>query len=324
MAIVQHLQEISDEDRAKALLPLIKETVDGWGSTDSFDTRASSRDFAARTIMRTFFDLPKFNPHEFAIALDRIIDRMTNNIVKRPPSKEEAANYEQALVDMRVCIDIIIQESTSDTSILTSKNFSDVEKRSLIFVLFFAGLDTTGTLLNFLLWKLGKEENLCAQFRSLSSPDEEIRFIKNIVKEGLRMHSPAPIQGRYPREPLAINMTHENRTTSHYVVRPPEGLLYVPEIEAFNPKFFSRPNQFNPSRYPDENRAFDKIAFFGGGPHLCPGRNLALFEIEQLLLYLLQNYNPNTLSPDTLSFSSLMVRKAVSAQVSLTSLTNAS
>ncbi len=307
--IVSYITNAKDE-RDSLIFDLIEETLPTWAREASIDGRKASRNFAMKVILGLFFNRRDIETDRLQEALDCIVHRMTNNILRSPPSPAEMAAYQEALALMRTTIELIVAEEDSLSILAELADGTPLQKKSLAFILLFAGVDTTATLINYLLWKLGTDE-------ALQNPERT----KEIIQEGLRLHSPGPLVGRYPREPLIVQMKHEDGTMTKQTIHPGEGLVVVPKLAALNPRLFHDPTLFNPSRYtshPEEARAFSGLTLFGGGPHLCPGRQLALYEVEQLFLRLATDYRIKTNGPDELTSGSLIIRKGASANVTIT------
>ncbi|PNX72789.1 beta-amyrin 11-oxidase-like protein, partial [Trifolium pratense] len=72
----------------------------------------------------------------------------------------------------------------------------------------------------------------------------------------------------------------------------PKGWKVMPWIRAvhMNPQYHSNPEEFNPARWNDFNSTKGTFLPFGWGRRLCPGRDLARFELTVFLHYFLMNY----------------------------------
>jgi cytochrome P450 len=74
---------------------------------------------------------------------------------------------------------------------------------------------------------------------------------------------------------------------------PPGSLLMMSHIfKNFNPNVFADPNEFNPERFlePRKERK-SEVSNWGGGIHLCPGKNLALEEAKIISATIIRNYD---------------------------------
>ncbi|MGK7898496.1 MAG: cytochrome P450, partial [Xenococcus sp. (in: cyanobacteria)] len=61
-----------------------------------------------------------------------------------------------------------------------------------------------------------------------------------------------------------------------------------------HPEFWDNPEQFNPDRFlPEKIKQRPKFAFFpfGGGKHICIGKNLALMESSAILAAIMQRFS---------------------------------
>ena len=66
-----------------------------------------------------------------------------------------------------------------------------------------------------------------------------------------------------------------------------------------NSEFFPEPEKFDPSRYEDSN-TFPPFAFvpFGGGPHLCPGKEYARLVILTFVDNVVKRFKWEVILPD--------------------------
>ncbi|CAJ2663909.1 unnamed protein product [Trifolium pratense] len=80
----------------------------------------------------------------------------------------------------------------------------------------------------------------------------------------------------------------------------PKGWKVMPWIRAvhMNPQYHSNPEEFNPARWNDFNSTKGTFLPFGWGRRLCPGRDLARFELTVFLHYFLMNYKLELKNPE--------------------------
>ncbi|XP_027907218.1 beta-amyrin 11-oxidase-like isoform X2 [Vigna unguiculata] len=65
-----------------------------------------------------------------------------------------------------------------------------------------------------------------------------------------------------------------------------------------NPKYYPNPEEFNPSRWDENNVRAATFLPFGAGSRLCPGNNIFKYEISIFLHYFLLNYKLEETSPE--------------------------
>lgn len=79
-----------------------------------------------------------------------------------------------------------------------------------------------------------------------------------------------------------------------------------------NPKYWTEPDKFNPSRFLSSNNSyneniknnnFDKNSFmnFGGGLRMCPGKQLAFIQLKMLVVLLYSRYKFDIITKDPLT-----------------------
>ena len=235
-----------------------------------------------QSILELFFNLSDIDPDPLQKALDCVVDKLTNDIVRKNSSKEEKVAYEKSIQILREGIEKILTSRDIDNSILGAvPKYTELQKKALIYILLVAGVETTGTSINYLLWKLGQE-------KTLSKED-----IRQFIDEGLKNHTPAPIIARYSKEPHKITVHYSNGNQKHFSIGANEGLLIIPEL------------------FPKDAKL--DTFLFGGGSRRCPGNTFALCEMQALLECIIDHYHIMTISPknkENLDSSCLMTRKS--------------
>ena len=125
-----------------------------------------------------------------------------------------------------------------------------------------AGHDTTAAGMAWLLFVLAHEPGLSDQVAA-----GDLHFAEQVVKESLRLYSPAPV--------VFIRQATEEVEIAGYRV-PPGVWVHLPSfVIQRDPAWFPNPDRFDPTRdYPP-------FAWFpfGGGPRLCLGIHFAMLEM---------------------------------------------
>lgn len=165
----------------------------------------------------------------------------------------------------------------------------------------FRGTDTVAILLEWILARMVLHPEL--QSKAQSEIDEvvgnnrqvcegdlpKLAYLRAIVKETLRMHPPGPLLS-WAR--LAIHDTH----VGHHLV--PAGTTAMVNMWSIthDPEVWSDPLEFKPERFMQEEEGFNimgsdlRLAPFGSGRRVCPGKAMGLATVELWLAILLQNF----------------------------------
>lgn len=131
-------------------------------------------------------------------------------------------------------------------------------------------------------------ENIVGSSRVVSDSDiPNLPYLQAIVKECLRVHPPGPLLS-WAR--LAI---HDVHVGDHFV---PAGTTAMVNMWAIthDEKVWSDPEMFKPQRFIDEDVSVMgsnlKLAPFGSGRRVCPGKAMGLASVHLWLAMLLQSF----------------------------------
>ena len=163
----------------------------------------------------------------------------------------------------------------------------------------FRGTDTVAILLEWILARMvlhpeiqlkaqAEIENIVGSSRVVSDSDiPNLPYLQAIVKECLRVHPPGPLLS-WAR--LAI---HDVHVGDHFV---PAGTTAMVNMWAIthDEKVWSDPEMFKPERFIDEDVSVMgsnlKLAPFGSGRRVCPGKAMGLASVHLWLAMLLQSF----------------------------------
>ncbi|XP_050460258.1 cytochrome P450 9e2-like [Cataglyphis hispanica] len=189
------------------------------------------------------------------------------------------------------------------------KNDPSVHKMTLddiisqVFIFFFAGFDTTSTLMCFVAHELAINreiqdrvreevqqhiaENNEISYESLS----KMTYMDMVINETLRKYPPMIVIDRFctksyelpPSQPGCKSVTVESGSTM---------IISVYGLHR-DSKYFPNPDKFDPERFSEENKG-NIVPYtylpFGHGPRKCLGNRFVLMETKILIAHLLQKF----------------------------------
>ncbi|KAI7746168.1 hypothetical protein M8C21_016246 [Ambrosia artemisiifolia] len=182
---------------------------------------------------------------------------------------------------------------------LESENkFSDDDMIAVLWEMIFRGTDTVAILLEWILARMVLHPDIQAKAQTeidrvtgnlpvTDSDLDNLPYLQAIVKETLRMHPPGPLLS-WAR--LAIQDT----VVGPHVV--PAGTTAMVNMWAIthDERVWSEPNRFNPDRFLAEDVAIMgsdlRLAPFGAGRRVCPGKTLGITTVHLWLAQLLQKF----------------------------------
>ncbi|MCE3216941.1 hypothetical protein HAX54_009585 [Datura stramonium] len=177
---------------------------------------------------------------------------------------------------------------------------SDSDMIAVLWEMIFRGTDTVAILLEWILARMVLHPDIQAKVqreidqvvgtdRAVSDSDlPNLPYLQAIVKETLRVHPPGPLLS-WAR--LAI---HDTCVGQHLI---PAGTTAMVNMWAIthDEKIWSQPEEFVPERFLEEDVAIMgsdlRLAPFGSGRRVCPGKAMGLATVQLWLAQLLQGFN---------------------------------
>ncbi|MED6196647.1 hypothetical protein PIB30_049393 [Stylosanthes scabra] len=171
--------------------------------------------------------------------------------------------------------------------------------KAIIQDIFAAGGETASTTINWAMAEMIKDPRIMQKaqvevreiFDLSGRVDEtyidELKYLKSVVKETLRLHPPiALLIPRESREACEINGYHI----------PVESKVIVNAWAiGRDPKYWDEPERFYPERFIDSTIDYKGSSFeyipFGAGRRMCPGSTLGLINVELALACLLYHFD---------------------------------
>ncbi|KAK9106786.1 hypothetical protein Syun_022797 [Stephania yunnanensis] len=180
------------------------------------------------------------------------------------------------------------------------EGLSESDMIAVLWEMIFRGTDTVAILLEWILARMvlhpdiqskaqAEIDRFVGGHRPVSDSDlPNLPYLQAIVKESLRVHPPGPLLS-WAR--LAI---HDVHIGNNFI---PAGTTAMVNMWAIthDENVWSEPNAFKPERFLNENVGIMgtdlRLAPFGAGRRVCPGKALGLATVHLWLAQLLQNFN---------------------------------
>ncbi|CAG9811404.1 unnamed protein product [Chironomus riparius] len=182
-------------------------------------------------------------------------------------------------------------------------NWTDEHYMAQGFIFFFAGYDTTQTLLQVTTYSLAKNKDV--QQKLIDEVDEvvaslgdasisyetlhKMQYLDMVISEALRYWPPASATTR------GCNRDYDLKLNNGKVIKMKPGddvSLPIYSIQ-HDPKYFEDPEKFDPERFSDERKGSivdGSYIPFGYGPRVCIGSRFALMEAKLLIFNLLRKF----------------------------------
>jgi len=191
------------------------------------------------------------------------------------PERRELDRIVMPLIDQRR------RESSKDiVSLLLAMDLSDRDARDEIVTFVLAGHETTATALTWASYLLAQHPEVSARVetevdevledRRMTFDDvAKLRYTSNVLNEALRLYPPAPLFGRRAIRDVDFGS---------FTVPKGATVMLSPYITQRDPRYWERPDSFEPERW--ESNTAPKFAFFpfSGGAKMCIGDSFAKLE----------------------------------------------
>jgi len=192
----------------------------------------------------------------------------------------------------------------------TGEQMSDKQLRDEFITTYVAGHETSSYALTWTLYLLSKNPDAYQKVKKEAMAIEniesigfrglmELKTIRQVLFESMRMYPPAWIMGRLLHEDHLVDNTPISK--GNPVILNIYGLHH-------DARWWPQPNEFRPERFaPEAEKKRDKFTYipFGAGPRMCIGNNFAIMEITMLLAKLFHHFdfelmNTKEVKPDPL------------------------
>ncbi len=172
---------------------------------------------------------------------------------------------------------------------------NDQQLRDESVSLFLAGYETTSTTLTWIWYLLDKhpevERKLRAEIDTVigkrhptSADVAKLQYTKMVIQEALRV---------YPSGWFLARVVQADDVIDGYSLKAGTTVLLCQYLTHHLPEFWDRPEVFDPERFaPEHSRQRHSYSYFpfGGGPHYCIGKHLALLQTQLTVAMMMQKY----------------------------------
>ncbi|XP_065092311.1 probable cytochrome P450 6a14 [Ochlerotatus camptorhynchus] len=218
---------------------------------------------------------------------------VSDNIEYREKNKIERNDFMDLMIKLKN--GQALEQGSTDQQLGT---LSVKEVAAQAFVFFFAGFETSSTLMSFCLYELALNQNLQDKARkdvldtiskhgSLSyEAVHEMKYLEKCINESLRKYPPVP-------NILRTATQDYNVSGSSLTIGKGTSVMISPFAIHHDPEFYPDPMKFDPDRFnPDQVAARHPMAFlpFGEGPRVCIGMRFGLMQTRIGLATLLKNF----------------------------------
>nr|UBS89882.1 (+)-limonene 3-hydroxylase [Schizonepeta tenuifolia]WBW02124.1 limonene 3-hydroxylase [Schizonepeta tenuifolia] len=192
-------------------------------------------------------------------------------------------------------IDVLLRME-KDTTLRIPITLSTI--KAFIFDTFSAGTETSSTTTLWVMAELMKNPAVMAKaqaevraaLKGKSSVDmedvQDLKYLKAVVKETMRMHPPIPLLPRQCRDECEV-LGYTIPKKARVVVN----MWYMGR----DPRYWDEPLTFRPERFERDPKDFTGNDFelipFGAGRRICPGLNFGLANVEVPLAQLLYHFD---------------------------------
>ncbi|KAL9441754.1 hypothetical protein AB3S75_020287 [Citrus x aurantiifolia] len=236
---------------------------------------------------------------------DRIVENIINDHKKRKAKlKNCKTGDDEDLVDVL----LKIQGHGDLDSSLTTDNI-----KAVIFDIFGAGSETSATTVDWAMYEMMKNPRVMEKaqaevrevFNRKGKVDEtginEMKYLKLVVKETLRLH---------PSAPLILRECGDSCEINGFNIPAKARVIVNSWATGRDPMYWTEPESFIPERFIDHSVDYKGTNFeyipFGAGRRICPGMSFGLASVELTLAMLLYHFEwklPNGMKHEDLDMT---------------------
>ncbi|CAH0550618.1 unnamed protein product [Brassicogethes aeneus] len=228
----------------------------------------------------------------------KIIHSHTNSVInsRRKELEEEEKNAGTAVEDDSgvkkkfAFLDMLLKSSVN------GRKLTDEDIREEVDTFMFEGHDTTTSAISFTLYCLTKhpeiQDKVLEEQKQIVGDDfnkpithrdlQSMKYLENVIKEGIRMYPPVPFYARHVNEELTFE--------GHKIPKDVSLFIYAFGVNN-DPDNFPNPEKFDPSRFEiiDGKSPYSYIPF-SAGPRNCIGQKYAMLEMKSTISRIIRHF----------------------------------
>ncbi|KAL2347841.1 hypothetical protein Fmac_001841 [Flemingia macrophylla] len=244
--------------------------------------------------------------------LHRRVDRILASIIDEHKEAKSKAIEGQGEVEEDLVNVLLKFHDGNDSNLDFCLTISNI--KAIILDIFAGGGETSGTTINWAMAEMIKDPRVLKKaqvevrkvFNLNGRVDEscinELKYLKSIVKETLRLHPPLPLL--LPRE-----CTKSCEINGYHIPVKSKVIVNAWAIGR-DPNYWTEPEMFYPERFIDNSFDYKGNNFgyipFGAGRRICPGGNFGVINVELGLAFLLYYFDwklPNGMKSEDLDMN---------------------
>lgn len=221
--------------------------------------------------------------------VDQFIEQGTQKIKDNPGLRENPSNLLESI--------LVAAEDEPE--------FKSDHVRGNLLTLLMAGEDTTATALAWFIYLMTQHDNIIPKLRDeansvlgdynwLSNYEDhsKLRYTEAASHESMRFK---------PVAPIVLHEVAEDVELEEIQFKKGDRILTQYRVGGMKDEYFTDAFKFNPDRWLKEGRCpvhnMQAHTPFGGGARYCPGRNLALLEMQMVISMLVKNFDIEMVTP---------------------------
>ncbi|KAK8966603.1 Cytochrome P450 71A1 [Platanthera guangdongensis] len=238
-------------------------------------------------------------------ALDAVLEQeIAEGLLKQRKRQLEATPSEEQEEEEDYCfLDVLLRHLTDDDQNEKSDSvglqLNTVEAKALLMDMFLAGTDTSASVLEWTMTNLMRNPEVMRtaqeEVRQVAEHKENVkesdlhnlRYLKMVIMETLRLHPPAPL--------LIHRECMKDAIVEGYRIPAKARILVNAWAIMRDPNYWDDPEAFKPERFEGSpinylGNYFHYIPF-GAGRRICPGMGLGIISVELALANFLYSFN---------------------------------